>query len=487
MGLVYEAVDERLDRTVAVKVLRPQHAADSIARERFWREARLAARVNHPHICQQYDVGEDYGRLFLAMERLVGETLATRLARGAMRVADAVPIGLQVLTALEVLHQHGIIHRDLKPSNVFLTSHGVKILDFGVSRIGVDATAITRPTLTQAGAMIGTPRYMAPEQLLGHAVEPSADLFAIGAILYEMVAGVPAFGHDAVAGVVDQILHGDVSALAGSSAVAALDRVIHRSMARAASRRYPNATVMAADLATVLAVDGPESDRPARPVTRVMVLPFRLLRPEPDIDFLAFSLADAVANALSSFDTLVIASPLVGRRFAADVPDLARIADEAKVDMVLTGTLLRANNIVRLTAQLVETRSGNIRWSHSGRIAFDDLIQIEEALIPQIVESLMAPLTGRHDGGRRTDVPANAKAYEFYLRANPLVTMRDRGRLRATCIVRPSRRIRSTRQHGPDSAAYTGCWRNFGRHTRGEGSIQASRMLCQPSPRLTGL
>ena len=420
MGLVFGAVDERLDRPVAVKVLRQQYAADPVARERFWREARLAARVNHPHICQLYDVGEEEGRFFLAMERLVGETLAARLARGALSVADAVPIGLQVLTALEVLHQHGIVHRDLKPSNVFLTSYGVKILDFGVSRIDVDATTLTGPVLTQADAMIGTPRYMAPEQLLGQGVEPPTDLFAVGAILYEMVAGAPAFGRDTIAGVVDEILHGDVSTLAGSCAIAALDRVIHRSMAKAASHRYPNAAAMAADLATVLSADGPEQDRPARPVTRVMVLPFRLPRPDPDIDFLAFSLADAVANALSSFDTLVISSPLIGRRYATDVPDLARIADEAKVDMVLAGTLLRSNNVVRLTAQLVETSSGQIRWSHNDRVAFDDLLQIEEALIPQIVQSLMVPLGGRHDVGRRTDVPANAKAYEFYLRANPL-------------------------------------------------------------------
>ena len=165
-GIVYAAVDDRLDRPVALKVLRAAYAHDAASRERFWREARLAARVSHPHICQLLDVGEEQGQLFLAMERLDGESLAARLSRGAMIVGDAVPVALDILTALDVLHRHGIIHRDLKPSNVFLTSSGAKLLDFGVAKADRGPTAATELPLTEVGTVIGTPRYMAPEQLL---------------------------------------------------------------------------------------------------------------------------------------------------------------------------------------------------------------------------------------------------------------------------------------------------------------------------------
>lgn len=189
MGVVYAAVDEQLERPIAVKVLRHERAADPTARERFWREARLAASVNHPHICQLYEIGESDGQLFIAMERLEGEPLAARLSRGTMLIAETVRIGLDVLSALDALHRRGITHRDLKPSNVYLTPHGAKVLDFGVSLRQTDET--TRLPLTSPGTMLGTPRYMAPEQVLGEVVTASADLFALGAILYEMLSGTP--------------------------------------------------------------------------------------------------------------------------------------------------------------------------------------------------------------------------------------------------------------------------------------------------------
>ncbi len=191
MGVVYAALDEQLERPIAVKVLRHERAADPTARERFSREARLAASVNHPHICQLYEIGDSDGRLFMAMERLEGEPLAARLRRGAMPIAETVQIGLEVLDALEALHRRGITHRDLKPSNVFLTPHGAKVLDFGVSLSQTgDAT---RLPLTSPGAILGTPKYMAPDQALGTIATPSADLFAMGAILYEMLSGTAAF------------------------------------------------------------------------------------------------------------------------------------------------------------------------------------------------------------------------------------------------------------------------------------------------------
>ena len=157
MGVVYAARDERLERRVAVKTM-SSLASDEIARKRFWREARAAASVNHPNICQIYEIGEDQGELFIAMEYLDGEVLSERLRRGPLSAAEAVPLGIEMLAALSALHTRGLVHRDLKPSNVFLTAHGVKLLDFGLARpeldgLTTDATNLTRPVL-----VMGTPR-----------------------------------------------------------------------------------------------------------------------------------------------------------------------------------------------------------------------------------------------------------------------------------------------------------------------------------------
>ena len=418
MGVVYAALDEQLERSIAVKVLRHEHAADPTARERFWREARLAASVNHPHVCQLYEIGESDGRLFMAMERLEGESLAARLGRGAMPFAETARIGLEILDALEALHRRGITHRDLKPSNVFLTPHGAKLLDFGVS-LGKTGDETPQP-LTSPGAILGTPKYMAPEQVLGTVATPSADLFAVGAILYEMLTGTAAFEAGSVLGTLGKVLHGDVPTLAGTPAIAAADRVIHRALSKSPAARYASAAAMAADLRSALVADGSESHRGARPVTRLMVLPFRLLRPDAEIDFLGFGLADAITNSLSPLESLVVRSALAAARFASVTPDLRAIAHEAEVDAVLSGTLLRAGEMLRVSAQLLEAPSGTVLWSHSAQVGLGDIFQLQDTLARQIVESLALPLSGRERRAFGHDVPASAKAYEFYLRANQL-------------------------------------------------------------------
>jgi serine/threonine protein kinase/tetratricopeptide (TPR) repeat protein len=420
MGIVYAATDDLLNREVAVKVLHRDRAQDEASRQRFWREARLAARVSHPRICQLHDVGDASGQLFIAMERLEGESLATRLRRGAVPVNESIRIALDVLEALEVLHRQGIVHRDLKPSNIFLTPYGAKVLDFGVARAEANASSETGQSLTEAGLTIGTPQYMAPEQLMGTPVDSRADLFALGATLYEMIAGVPAFDGATAARIIEQILHGETRVLAGSPSITAADRVVHRALAKSAARRYPTAAAMATDLRMALGPDGVADDQRPHQVTRIMVLPFRLLRSDPDIEFLAFSLADAVANSLSALETLVVRSPLAARRFVAETPDLQVIAKDGEVDAVLTGTLLRAGDTVRLSAQLLEAPAGTVLWSHSARISLDDLFELEDTLVREVVDSLTLPLSGRERQALRSDVPASARAYEFYLRANPL-------------------------------------------------------------------
>jgi eukaryotic-like serine/threonine-protein kinase len=419
MGIVYAARDERLNRSVALKMIR-RDISDPVAAERLRREARSAASVNHPNICQLYDIGEEEGgQLYIAMELLEGESLASRLTREAVSLNEAVKIALAALSALDALHSHGLMHRDLKPSNIFLTPHGVKLLDFGLACSTELESKETR--LTLPGMLLGTPQYLPPEQLLGQPVDPRGDLFAAGAVLYEMLTGQPPFTGRSIPQIVHAIVYDEPPALGGSPVIAAVDRVIHKAIAKRPQARYESAGAMADDLrAAMLLLDSGAVARPPRPMTRLIVLPFRVLRSDPEIDFLAFSLSDALTTSLSGLDSLLVRSSLTASRFAADSVDLETVAAKADVDAVLTGTLLRAEDQLRVTAQLAEVPSGTVRWSQTMQVRLGDIFQLQDALTSRIVESLAVPLSARDKQVLQHDVPATAKAYEFYLRANQL-------------------------------------------------------------------
>src|SRR5215218_882104 len=253
MGVVYAARDERLQRTVALKTIRG--VDDEAARRRVWREARAAAGISHPNICQLYEVEETDDGLVLAMELLEGEPLAARLARGALSPADSSAISLEVLDALAAVHARGLIHRDLKPSNLFLTPHGVKLLDFGLARpVSTTLGTDTATLLTEAGTIVGTPNYMAPEQVRGEALDARADLFAMAAMFFEMLSGRLAFSGATMIDVLHAVLHEQPPALSGGATVAGLDRVIHRALQKHSNDRYESALVMAAAIREVMAL-----------------------------------------------------------------------------------------------------------------------------------------------------------------------------------------------------------------------------------------
>ena len=221
MGEVYKARDTRLDRTVAVKVL-PEHVgADASLRQRLERAAKAISRLSHPNICTLHDIGTQDGTPFLVMEYLEGETLSQRVAREPVPLAEAVQYALALLGTLEALHVQSLVHRDLKPSNIFLTANGLKLLDFGLARSvrqEADVTGVTDDTqLTQTGMLMGTPRYMAPEALEGESVDARADLFALGAILYEMLSGKHAFDGTSLLDIAHAVLHDQPPILTGST------------------------------------------------------------------------------------------------------------------------------------------------------------------------------------------------------------------------------------------------------------------------------
>ena len=414
MGVVYAADDERLGRQVAIKMIRG--ATDRTARERLWREARSAAAVNHPNVCQLYEVGESDGELFLAMELLDGESLADRIARGPLAVAESGQITLGILDALAPLHQRGILHRDLKPSNVFLTERGVKLLDFGLAR---HAVLNDQTQLTQADVVVGTPHYISPEQLGGKELDGRSDLFAVGAVLYEMLSGRQAFDGRTLPQVFNAIVNEDPPQLGGSEAVASLERVIRRALAKRPERRYPTAEAMTSDLRVALLLAGSSGALTrAQPLRRLIVLPFRTLRDDDDTNFLAFSLPDAISSSLTSLDSILVRSTMAAARLKLDEVDLAEVAEKAEVDIVLTGTLLRAGDQLRVTNQLVDAHNGTVIWSQTSQVSMGDIFQLQDSLTRRIVESLQVPLTAHDEKALRSDVPADPKAYELYLRAN---------------------------------------------------------------------
>ena len=427
MGIVYEAHDERLDRRVAIKAIRPTEA-DELSKKRLWKEARAAARINHPGICQLHEIAEDEhtNSLFLVMELLEGASLDRRLKEGPLPLPEALQITSAILLALQALHAAGIVHQDLKPSNVFLAAHGVKLLDFGLAHVReasplsaaeADATA----SLTVRDALVGTPCYMAPEQVNGGCVGPPADLFAVGCILFEMLAGRRCFSGPSVIEVLHAVLYDRPPALTGSPALTAADRVIRHALEKQPQDRYASAQAMWEALRDVEFQQGSGTVAQCRVITRLMVLPFRILRHNEASDFLAVGLPDAITSALGGIDSVVVRSTLLASRLAASADlDLQRIGEQAQVDAILAGTILSDGEHIRVCTQLVEVATGTMLWTNTSQVSSSDVFALQDDLVDRIVHSLTLPLTAREHRLLKHDVPTSPGAYEFYLRANQL-------------------------------------------------------------------
>ncbi len=257
MGVVYEAVDVRLGRHVALKVLPEDLLDDAQALERFRREATLASSLNHPNICTLYDVGQEDGRQFLVMELLVGSSLREHIARGPIQLAQLLHWGIQITDALQAAHSHGVVHRDIKPANIFITErHDAKILDFGLAKSGSSAEgagqtySAARERLTTPGVPLGTVAYMSPEQARGEELDKRTDIFSAGAVLYEMATGRVAFDGHTSAIVFDAILNRDPAAAAklNPGIPAELDRIVNRALQKDREHRYQTAGDFGDDL-----------------------------------------------------------------------------------------------------------------------------------------------------------------------------------------------------------------------------------------------
>jgi TolB-like protein len=298
----------------------------------------------------------------------------------------------------------------------------VKVLDFGLAKVSGNP-AVTRDALTRNGTLVGTPRYMAPEQLIGDPIDTRTDIYAAGLVLFEMLTGRLPFDASSILERLGAVLNSEAPNLPPALARMPLNHIVRRALDHRPDARYQTAAAMAADLrAEAGTMIGSAMSR--RPAVRLVVLPFRLLRPDEDISFLEGALPEAITTTLSSVPTVVVRSNMAALRFGASV-DLGRVARELDVDHVLTGTLLRAGDQLRVTCQLVGAPSGDLRWSETAQVHLGDLFEMQDSLSRRIVRSL--PLAESDDSILvPQDVPATPRAYELYLRANQLSYDRPR-------------------------------------------------------------
>ena len=440
MGEVYLARDTKLNRPVAIKLLSAAVSLDADRLRRFRQEAHSVSALNHPNIIVIHDFGEADGRPFMVTEYVEGQTLRQRL-QTPLPIEEAIDIAMQVGNALAAAHARGIVHRDVKPENVMLRPDGyVKVLDFGLAKLGEGPAADPRGTpITTPGLVIGTPRYMSPEQARGLELDARSDVWSLGVLIYEMIAGAPPFLGVTSADLTAAILNAEPVPLElrAPNVPTPLARLTARALRKSRLERFATGLELVTEL---MAIEKQLDQAPRRPAdasndadtpgsgstprtrlakrTRLVVLPFRMLRPDPETEFLGFSLADAVSTTLSSLDSLIVRSTLAASRFATADLDLRALAAETNVDAALVGTLLRSGSQLRVSAQLLGVPEGTIIWSDRIDVAIDDLIRIQDELSEHIVDSLAVPLASRDQQLLHRDVPASAKAFELYLRAN---------------------------------------------------------------------
>jgi len=470
MGKVYKARDSRLDRIVAIKVLRADMAGFSEVRERFVREARTIASLNHPHICTLYDIGHQDGADFLVMEYLEGDTLAGRLERGPLSLEQTLQYATEIADALDKAYSKGVTHRDLKPSNIVLTSTGSKLLDFGLAKLRREAgppalpaePPITTDTISTPGEILGTLQYMAPEQLEGQDVDARTDIFALGAVVYEMATGKKAFGGQSRASVVAAILKGTPPPLTQSNPriPVELERIVGKMLAKHPKDRYASAADLLVDLRALRLVKEPAAFRSVRNALLKQRLPatvlggaiiiialLALLSPqarerlgnwfrinplphEKLVAVLPFAVMSSDANARPFSDGLtetltakltqltvdptlqVVPAPEIRTRGVSTIDDARK---EFGVTLVVEGNLQRSGDQVRINIAMVDTRTRRQVRAESLTISASDPFAVQDQVVNAAVEMLNLEVQPSEREALQTHGTQVAGAYDFYL------------------------------------------------------------------------
>ncbi|MBD3336543.1 MAG: protein kinase [Candidatus Eisenbacteria bacterium] len=420
MGRVYLAEDPALKRKVAVKILPPEAASSKERRKRLLHEAQAASGLNHPNIVTIYDLGEDDGAPYVAMELVDGVSLTEWVAAEERSVRDMLAIVRQATGALAQAHAAGLVHRDLKPDNLMVRRDGLlKILDFGLVRSVSPETA--GPTATLPGSIMGSPPYMSPEQVLGQPAGTESDVFSLGTVLYELLTGAHPFTARSIVETMHRILHEspEPPSKIKPHLPSDVDFVVMKALSKEAERRYTSARELDVDLETCESrLSGapaavPQSSSAPRTLA---VLPFKNIGGDPEFNYLGVGLADAVITRLASSPDLVLRTTSSIAGYANQAVDPRRVAHELEVGTILDASFQRAGDRFRATARLVELPAGRALWAGKVDVRFEDIFDVQDQVAHGIAEVLKARLEGGETAETQKHAPA-PEAYEALLRA----------------------------------------------------------------------
>jgi non-specific serine/threonine protein kinase len=456
MGVVYKATDDRLGRSVALKFLPEDIAADAQAVERFRREARAASALNHPNICTIHDVGQHENQPFLVMELLEGQTLKHLIDAKPVAVDRLLELGIQIGEGLEAAHSKGIVHRDIKPANIFVVARGqAKILDFGLAKLVQEklsagdtagasgmATAGVRPEdLTSPGSSMGTVAYMSPEQALGRDLDARSDLFSFGAVLYEMATGAPPFAGTTTAAVFDGILHvtPEAPSKVNSRVPAQLEAIISKALEKDPEFRYQTASELKTDLRRLKRTlessgrsEGPRgaagtpgtgvsaapvvTAAPATAEKSVAVLYFENLSGAKEDEYFRDGMTEDVITELSKIRSLQIFPRATVLPFRDKPATATQVREQLHAAYVLSGSLRRAGSRLRINTQLVDTRTDFPLWAERYDREVKDIFEVQDEIARNIAQALRVTLTSQEQKKISSRPTENLQAYDCYLR-----------------------------------------------------------------------